>query len=82
MIYKTDLKIGRVFYWQDGGWHGCHVVTRWNKRYVYYRQYPMKKYNDYKEYRKPLSEFLEIHEKYPHKCSYGSYHNNIGDVLA
>ena len=79
MLVHRDLKIGLVCYWQDGGWHGCHIITRWNKKFVYTKNYPSKK--NEKEHRFALSKFLDDHECFNHLCEYGSYHKNIGKVV-
>lgn len=76
-----DLKEGLVCYWQDGGWHGVVQIIKWNKRYVHFKIVQNKCYKN-KLSKTALSKFLDEHEIYEHRCEYGSYHKNIGEVIS
>jgi hypothetical protein len=38
-LKPIDLKVGLVCYWQDGGWHGKHIIRKFNKMFVHYSEY-------------------------------------------
>lgn len=74
-----NLEIGKVCYWQDGGWHGCHIIVKISERFVYCKTYENKKATG-KISRYSKKRFLERHNVFSHTCEYGSYHDNIGEV--
>jgi hypothetical protein len=82
-MYEIDLKEGLVCYWQDGGWHGCHQIIKWNERFVYYIDFhDNEKKKEIKQlYKTGLKKFLESHSIYKHTCEYGNFHKNIGNII-
>lgn len=54
-------EIGITYHFQQGGWHGTHVVTRYNKRFIYYviEDYPSK--NEVIEFRTTYRSFWNTH---------------------
>ena len=36
MLHISSLEVGRVYYWNSGGWHGKVKVTKISKNRVYY----------------------------------------------
>jgi hypothetical protein len=92
-MHSYDLKENLICYWQDGGWHGCHKIIRFNKRYVYYVEYSDYKINNKQQdevpqlYHQALNKFLKDHEINSNLCEYSGYHRNkfgkcsIGQII-
>lgn len=81
-MHNSYLAIGRVCYWQDGGWHGCNIIVKLSIRFVYFKTYQNGKITDpTKTTRYSKKRFLATHEVFPNACTYGSYHINIGNIV-
>ena len=61
------MEIGKIYYWQDGGWHGLSQIVRFTDRFIYYTDYP--KTID-KPSRKTIKNFNKSHSCYSYNCEY------------
>jgi len=76
---KHDLQNNLVCYWQNGGWHGCNKIIRFNKKFVHYIEHAVQK--DSKAHFISVKNFLYIHDIQISQCGYPEYHNDIGKVI-
>jgi hypothetical protein len=62
-LHESQLAIGLVCCWQNGGWHGCDVITKFNKRFIYSKTCDDGKIATFckEERRHSRSEFMNTH---------------------
>ena len=85
-MMKNELQNDLVCYWQNGGWHGCNKIVKFNKKFVYYEDYPSDVSIEFtnetsKVRRRSVKDFLNIHDVQLSACGYAEYHKNIGKIV-
>ena len=77
------FKIDKVYFYQDGGWHGTHIVVKLSERFVWWAHYPFSK--GYRIMKSTRKDFQAQHQcvniVYNRDNWHGDEHKFIGKII-